>query len=91
MDDDDDDDKSVTTFEDQDDQSYEEEEEEFAKKKKSKDKKNESKLPASGKPVKKNGNLVRVEKTVDQAKKMKQKAVPQKKKREVKRGKIQGG
>ena len=64
MDDDDDDDKSVTTFEDQDDQSYEEEEEEFAKKKKSKDKKinNKSKLPASGKPVKKNGKLVRIEK-----------------------------
>ena len=64
MDDDDNDDKSVTTFEDQDDQSYEEEEEEFAKKKKSKDKKinNKSKLPASGKPVKKNGKLVRVEK-----------------------------
>ena len=44
-------------------------------------------MPASGKPVKKNGKLVRVEKTVDQAKKMKQKAVPQKKKRKGKKRK----
>ena len=49
-------------------------------------------MPESRKPVKKNDKLVRVEKTVDQAKKMKQKAVPQKKKRKgKKREKMQVG
>ena len=48
-------------------------------------------MPASRKPVKKNSKLVIVEK-IDQAKKIKQKAVPQKKKRKgKKREKMQVG